>query len=61
MTSSGRLLQLKKKGKVQLGNPKVIPTLMGVVTYKYFLLQSLSHVHFKWDGTKVIITKAGHL
>ena len=54
-TLSGRLQELKTKGKVQLGNLKSgRGRLRGLFITKF-------NSHFKWGFAKVVVTRAGRL
>ena len=56
-TLSGHLQELENKGKDWLGNPKRWSwSLMGVVAYESFSLQSLIKSLFKQGFTKVVVT-----
>ena len=54
-TLSGRLQELKNKGKVQLGNPK-----SGCGRLRELFITKFKS-QFRWGFAKVVITRAGHL
>ena len=60
-TLSGRLQELKNKGKVQLGNPKSDRGRLRErsPTGDFFITKFKSQ--FKWGFAKVVVTRAGRL